>query len=66
MLIHPSNVTIIYLAAGRGERMKDVAVVPKPLLTIGDQAAISLALQPFLDYGFCKFAFVIDPEIAYL
>lgn len=62
MLIHPSNVTVIYLAAGRGERMKDIAVVPKPLLTIGDQAAISLALQPFVDYGFRKFSFILGTD----
>ena len=56
------EIQVIFLAAGRGTRMKDIAYIPKPLLTIGDQAAIALALKPFLSYGFRKFAFVIGHD----
>jgi len=54
-----NNINVIFLAAGRGERMKEIASVPKPLLTIGDRAAIAMALEPLLAYGFKKISFIL-------
>jgi len=57
-----SDITIIFLAAGKGTRMLKVAPVPKPLLAIGDKAALSLMLGPIISYGFKNIAFVLGPD----
>lgn len=42
--------------------MRNVAAVPKPLLTIGDEAALALEMKPFLTYGFHRYAFVLGSD----
>lgn len=53
------KITVIFLAAGEGKRMRSITNIPKPLINIGSQAALALELKPFLEFGFKNFSFIL-------